>query len=351
MRIDGGLRYVWGTLMRLLTRRNFVRTLAGAAGLGLLTGCQMLPVRQSARSPRIGWLGAGPAEPRSFEAAAFLDGLNDRGYVEGQNITVEWRFSHDGDGGTFLDLAMELISLPVEVIVTSTTPALVAAAQATRTIPIVSGGPNRDLVDLGLASSYAQPGANVTGTGANLQVYSKLVDLLKQTVPSMTRVGYLRNPTTPGTDQQMALARGAADQLGLEFVELQARRVEDIDAAFQTAASTATGGLVVSADSLFGGTSDSRVVTLAQRYRLPVIYSQVQQYVNLGGLMAYSPDFAASQRRAGAYVDKILKGTSPANLPIEQAMTFEFAINLKAANAIGLTIPADVLLQATQAIR
>jgi putative tryptophan/tyrosine transport system substrate-binding protein len=139
----GGYDTCGATLMRLLTRRTFLRTLAGAAVLGLLTGCQMLPVRQSARSPRIGWLGAGPAEPRSFEAAAFLDGLSDRGYVEGQNITVEWRFSHDGDGGTFSDLAMELVSLPVQVIVISTTPALVAAAQATRTIPIVSGGPNR----------------------------------------------------------------------------------------------------------------------------------------------------------------------------------------------------------------
>jgi ABC-type uncharacterized transport system substrate-binding protein len=215
--------------MSVRSRRHFVRVLAGAAGLGLLPGCEVWTARQFDRGPRIGWLRAGPAEPRSFEAAAFLTGLHDQGYVEGQSITVEWRFSHDGDGGRFSDLAAELVALPVQVIVTSTTPALVAATQATGGIPIVSGGPNRDVVDLGLAQSYAHPGGNVTGTGANLQVYSKLVDLLKQTVPAMTRMGYLRNPTTPRTSQQMTLARAAADQLGLEFIELQARIPEEID--------------------------------------------------------------------------------------------------------------------------
>jgi putative ABC transport system substrate-binding protein len=182
----------------------------GTGGLAVISACGVLNARQPSAIIRIGWLGAGPAEPRSFETMAFLDGIHDLGYVEGQTTGIEWRFSHDEAGGQFSDLAADLTALPVQVIVTSTTPAVIAAAQATSTIPIVSGGPSRDLVDLGLAHSYVQPGGNVTGTGANLQVYSKLVDLLKQTVPSMTRVGYLRNPTTPGTAQQIGLARTAA---------------------------------------------------------------------------------------------------------------------------------------------
>jgi putative ABC transport system substrate-binding protein len=333
------------------TRRNFIRLLGGAAVLGSLSGCGLVTPRQLIGSARVGWLGAGPSEPRSFEAVAFDEGLRDLGYVEGKNLAVEWRFSHDGPGGQFSDLAAELIRAQVQVIVTSTTPALVAAAHATRGIPIVSGGPSRDLVDLGLAESYARPGGNVTGTGANLQVYAKLVDLLRQTIPSMTRVGYLRNPTTPGTEQQMALAQSTAAHLGLEFLELRASTASEIDAAFGTAASTHIDGLVISADNLFGGGSDSRVVTLSLQNRLPAISSQVQGYVDLGGLMAYSPDFAVSQRRAAVYADKILKGTNPADLPIEQAMTFDFAINLRTAEAMGLTIPDDVLLQATQVIR
>jgi putative ABC transport system substrate-binding protein len=193
----------------------------------------------------------------------------------------------------------------------------------------------------------------VTGTGDNTLVYGKLVELLKEAVPSVKRIGYLRNPNTPGTEQQMARSQGTATQLGLDFSELQARTVDEIDAAISAAAAAGTDGLVVSADTLFGPAEGrgNPVVRDALLSHVPAIYSQVGGYMDEGGLMAFSPDFAASQRRAAAYVDKILKGARPAELPVEQAMSFEFAINLTTAHALGIDIPESVLLQATQVIR
>jgi putative ABC transport system substrate-binding protein len=249
-------------------------------------------------------------------------------------------------------MATDLVTRGVQVVVTSSTPAVVAAANATQSVPIISGGPSRGLIDLGLVESDAHPGGNVTGTGGNTQVYGKLVELLKEAVPRLARVGYLRDPNTPGTEQQMARSQAAANQLGMEFVQIQARTVDETDTAIGSAVAAGADGLVVSADSLFGiGTQDNPVVRDPVIYHLPTMYSQVGGYVDMGGLMAYSPDFVASQRRAAAYVDKILKGARPSELPIEQAMTFEFAINLKTAHTLGLNIPQSVLLQATQVIR
>jgi len=288
-------------------------------------------------------LGIGPPDPRPFQAAAFADGLHDMGYVEGQNCTVEWRFVPPGDTAV---LAQELVQLPVDVIVTAGTPEVVAAANASHTIPIVSGGPSRDLIDLGLVESYPHPGGNVTGTGANRDVYAKLVEILKDVVPSMTRIGYLRDPSVPGSIPQMQLSKTSAEQLGLEFAELEASNASEIEAAFQTAAGSGIQGVVVSA-----ATGSDVIGPIALRYRLPTIASQVQNGVDRGTLLGYSPDFAASQRRAAAYVDKILKGASPSDLPVEQAMTFVLGVNLQTAAALGITIPEDVRVQATFIVR
>jgi putative ABC transport system substrate-binding protein len=329
-----------------LNRRTFVRGVVGfgasVTGLVLLSGCDLLGARPS--MPRIGWLGS----TREPYTAAFVAGLHDYGYTPGQNIVVEWRFFDDRSGVEWADLAAELVALKVQVIVTSTTPAVVAAAQTTQSIPIVSGGPSRGLVDLKLAASDARPGGNLTGTGSTQAVYAKYVELLKDIVPGLSRVGYLRNPTVPGTAEQMAQASASARALGIEFLELPVLTPDDINAAFDTATSAHVEALIVSIDNLFAVPSNYRVVDLAAQYRLPAMYSQTTNFIERGGLMAYSPDFVASQRRAAAYVDKILKGANPGSLPLEQAMTFELKVNLKTAHALGVTFPPDFAAQVTE---
>jgi ABC-type uncharacterized transport system substrate-binding protein len=281
--------------------------------------------------------------------SAFADGLRDVGYREGANITIDWRLGDSHPGESAANVAAELAGLPLSVIVTSTTPALVAVAHATHTIPIVSAGPSRGLQDLGLVESDAHPGSNVTGLGG-YRLDGKAVELFKEAIPSMQRLAYLRNPNTPGTVQQVELAQTAASQLGLEFIQLQARDSNEIEPGFAAAASQAD-GLIVSADTLFGPGNPDVTVTFPLRYQLPTFYTQVSGYIEEGGLMGFSPDFVATHRRAAVYVDKILKGADVAALPVEQAMTFEFAINLNTARALGLTIPEDVLLQTTQLIQ
>jgi putative ABC transport system substrate-binding protein len=330
--------------MRRLTRRDLLTAALSASSVLVVSSCGLVTSTRQTRIPRIGWLGIGPPEPRPFPATAFSDGLREIGYIDGQNCSVEWRFAPPGDVN---ELAQELVGLPVDVMVTSGTPEVVAAAGATHTLPVVSGGPSRDLIDLGLVQSYARPGANVTGTGANRDVYRKLVEILKQVVPTMARVGYLRDPGVPGSTQQMQLSQASATQLGLDFIEFQATNASEIESAFQAAASSGIHGVVISGAGGYG----TLYGPIALRYRVPTISSQVQNYVDHSTLLGYSPDFAASQRRAARYVDKILKGASAADLPVEQAMTFELGVNLQTATALGVTIPEDVLVQATFVVR
>jgi ABC-type uncharacterized transport system substrate-binding protein len=342
--------------MNLPNRRQCL-ILLGAGLAAAVNGCALPGIgRQSRGVPAIGYLSTGsPTDStQASYKAAFLQGLTELGYVEGQTIAIQWRFSDARTDPTseLSAMAADLVARNVQVIVTSSTPAVVAAAAATRTIPIVSGGPSRGLTDLGLIQSDAHPGGNVTGTGGNTEVYGKLVELLKEAVPSVTRIGYLRNPNTPGTEQQMARSQAAALQLGLDFVELQARSYDEIDSAISLAVSAGANGLVVSADSAFGPTAgEDKVARDPVVYHLPAIYSQVGGYADDGGLLAYSPDFVASQRRAATYVDKLLKGARAADLPVEQAMTFEFSINLQTARALGINIPQSVLLQATRVVQ
>jgi putative tryptophan/tyrosine transport system substrate-binding protein len=334
-------------------RRRFL-SLLGAAVLPVVCGgCSLWqPQRTTSRSvPRIAYLAANSDIADTY-TSALRTGLRELGYIEHQTIEIDWRFWRDEPGARAADLAADIVRRDFQVIVTSGTPSVVAAAEATRSIPIVSAGPSRGLVDLGLVERDAHPGRNVTGTGGNVEVYGKLVEYLKEVVPTLSRVGYLRNPDTPGSQQQMARSQAAAAEVGLEFIELQAHTRDEVDAAFSSAQTARVDGLVVSADSAFAaGHESGDVVALAQQYRLPAIYSQVVGYTDRGGLMAFSPDFVASHRRAAAYVDKILKGASPAELPVEQAMTFEFGINLKTARGLGITVPEHVLLQATQVVQ
>ncbi|HEV7664529.1 MAG TPA: ABC transporter substrate-binding protein [Chloroflexota bacterium] len=329
-------------------RRQVIVGLAasGVACGGLAIGGLASATRQPDRLPRIGYLGS-DSKPGLDRLAALLQGLRDLGYVDGQTIAIERGLSQDQTGATFVDMAAKLLGGGVQVIVTSSTPALVAAAQATQSVPIVAAGPNRRLIDIGLVSSLARPGGNVTGVDNDPRLDAKGVELLHETIPGTVRIGYLRNPATLGATEQLTRAQEAARLLGLELFDLQVSAPDDIDAAFDRADALHIGGLIVSTDFLFGDPSGWRVLSLALKHQLPAIYTQTAGYVDQGGLMAYAADYSAFHRRAATFVDKLLRGANPAELPVEQAMTIDFAINLKSAQALGLTIPEHVLLQAS----
>jgi putative ABC transport system substrate-binding protein len=280
-----------------------------------------------------------------------VEGLRELGYTEGETIVVERHLSQDQTGEAFSRAAAELVRMPVDVIVTSSTPALLAAAQASTSIPVVAAGPNRNLIDLGLASSLARPGRNVTGLMTHPGLNARGIELLRETLPGMQRLGYLRNAATAGTADEMTRVAEAARALGLEFFELTARVPDDIDSAFDAAVAARLDGLVVAGDFLFGDPSGWRVVDLPLRYGLPTLYTQVAGYVDRGGLMGYAADYAGFHRRAAVFVDKLLKGADPAQLPLEQASIFEFVINLNTARALGIALPERILVQATQVIQ
>ena len=265
-------------------------------------------------------------------------------------IAIEPRLSQDPTGAAFVGMAAELVGLGVRAIVTfRAQPGLVAAAHTSRSVPIIAAGPNRRLIDIGLVSSLARPGANVTGVEGDARLDAKGVELLHDATPDVSRLGYLRNDATPGTVEQLARAQQAAAVLGLELLDLPARGPDDIDAAFERAASMPVGGLVVSTDFLFGDPSGWRVVPLALRYQLPAIYTQPAGYMAQGGLIALmrptTSRFIGARRHSST---SCCAAPIPAELPVEQAMTFDFAINLKTARALGLTIPEHVLLQASE---
>jgi len=298
---------------------------------------------------RIGWLGGGsPPTGPNPSLEAFRQGLRDLGYVEGQNLVIEYRYA-EGKFERFPALAAELVRLPVDVIVTGGVNAARAAQQATRTIPIVlaAGG---DPVGLGLVASLARPGGNLTGLslmGSELE--GKRLELLKEAVPTVSRVAVLVNPSNSNTVLQWKEMEGAAQSLGMQLHALEVRSADELERAFATATREGAGALMVFRDFLTG-TLRAQIIHLAAKGRLPVM-SEEREFVDAGGLMSYSPSLADLNRRAAGYVDKILKGTKPADLPVEQPIKFELVINLKTAEALGLTIPPVVLFQADEVIK
>jgi putative ABC transport system substrate-binding protein len=278
--------------------------------------------------------------------AALANGLRDLGYIDGETIAIDRRLSQDQTGATFVPWATDLVARSVQVIVTSSTPALVAAAAATTSVPIICAGPNRGLIDLGLANSIARPGRNITGIETDPLLAGKGVELLHDIVPRLARAGYLRNVATPGTVDQFQRAQQTGRALGVELIDLPSRQPDDIDMAFANAANGGLGGMVIAGDFLFGDPSQWRVINLAAQYRLPAVYTQTAGYTDQGGLLAYAPDYNAFHQRAATFVSKVLHGTRAADLPIELAMTFELVINLSTAHSLGLSIPESVLLQA-----
>jgi putative ABC transport system substrate-binding protein len=327
----------------MISRRTLVAALTGGVLVApLVAGAQPTKV------PRIGWLGGPARETAQPFVLPFLQGLRELGWVEGNSIIIEWRFA-EGKAERLPDLAAELVRLRVELIVVPSTPTVVAAKKATATIPLVSVAGN-DPIALGLVASLARPGGNVTGLTSSLgpEIAGKQIDLLKEAIPQGSLVSVLWNPATPGNAVALREAETAARALGLELQPLEARRASEFDGAFAKMSAKRVGALLVLGDVLFL-THRKRLVELAARTRLPAMYGQ-REFVDDGGLLSYGAKLSATFRRAATYVDKILKGAKPADLPIERPTTFELIINSKTAKALGLTIPHSVLARADEII-
>ena len=328
-----------------MDRRAFIGTLAG----GLLAAPLAAEAQQASRVARIGWLGANPAPGRHMREA-FLQGLRDLGYVEGRNVVVEYRFA-EGKLERYPALAAELVALKVDVIVAPITLAALAAKRATKTIPIVFAAVGDPITD-GLVTSLARPGGNVTGLSVlSSELVGKWLEQLKQAVPGVSHVAVLWQPgaASARTEQDM-LKEGevTARALGVRPQFVEARGPADLDRAFSDMTKARAGALTVLPGNMFFS-ERRRLVGLAAKNRLPAVYPS-REYVDAGGFMSYAPNGADLFRRAATYVDKILKGAMPGDLPVEQPTKFELVINLKTAKALGLTIPPSLLQRADQVI-
>jgi ABC-type uncharacterized transport system substrate-binding protein len=309
-----------------------------------------IAVRAEAQSqgevPKIGWLSARRASNSGQETIVRM--LRDLGYVEGKNVAFEYRFADDK-----LDrlpaLADELVRLKVDVLLTPGTPGALALKNATKTIPIVFADVT-DPVAAGLVASLARPGGNITGfSSIEALLAGKRLELLKETVSKLSRVAVLWDPRNPGSTQEWKESQLAARELGLQLHSMEVSSADKYQDAFKEAIRAGSGALAVLSTPLASSNQD-QLAKLAARNRLPAIYVQ-GSFVTDGGLMSYGPDRTERYRRIAVFVDKILKGTKPADLPVEQPTKFEFIINLKAAKQIGLTIPPNVLARADKVIK
>jgi putative ABC transport system substrate-binding protein len=277
-----------------------------------------------------------------------LQGLRELGYIEGQTILIEYRFSEQGDD-RLPALAAELVTIPVELIVVSGTPAVFAAAQATSTIPIVMVSVAANPVETGLIQSLARPGGNITGTtNMTTQLSAKRLQLLTEIVPGLARVAVFWNPPNPSHRPILRELEAAAQTLGLDLQRLEVLAWENFEDAFQAATRGRAGALVVPPDPL-PSSQVSLVADLALKYRLPTLFER-REFVEAGGLLSYGAHLSDLYRRSATHVDKILKGTKPADLPVEQPMRFDFVVNMRTARELGITFPHEVALQITEVI-
>ncbi len=328
-----------------MRRREFVALLGGAAAAWPLAA----HTQQSRNIPRLCFLTFDPGTLQTTRFDAFFQALRDLRYVDGQTITIDY-FSADGRGERFPALAAECLRLKADIIAVSTTPGAQAAKEATRTIPIVMlqlGDP----VGTGLVDSLAKPGGNITGMSQmTSDLAAKRLELLKEAVPGLSRVlvlSYLADPIAP---LQVTALKEAARSLGVTLQIQDVRAVDDLPAAFDAGAREHADGLITTVGAIFVAYR-ARVTELAARHRLPAMYPLVMQVADAGGLMAYEPDIADLHRHAATYVDRILKGAKPSDLPVQQPAKFTLVINLKAAKAIGLTIPESFLRRADELIQ
>jgi putative ABC transport system substrate-binding protein len=329
-----------------MRRREFIIVLGGAAAMWPL----MARAQQPKKIPRLCFLTFDPGtlQSRSPRFDPFFDGLRDLGYVDGQTIAIHY-LSADRQGERFPALAAQCVGLNADVIAVSTTPAAQAAKNATRTIPIVMIALG-DPVGTGLVDSLAQPGGNITGLSLMVpEAAAKRLGLLKEAVPGIARVLVLLYFDDPIALLQVKALRDAAASLGVTLQIRDVRTGDDLPAAFEAGAKERAEGLLTGAESLFV-VYRGRIAELAARYRLPAIYPFSAQVVEAGGLMAYDTNFADLYRRAASYVDRILKGAKPSDLPIQQPTKFQFIVNLKTAKTLGLTIPDKLLVLADEII-
>jgi ABC-type uncharacterized transport system substrate-binding protein len=332
-----------------ITRRQLLLS-TSAMGLGLLAGCGRLPwqAQEPAKAPHIGVLSLITADPSDVDNAAFRQGLRDLGYSEGQNITLEWRAPGDRID-QYPELAADLVRLSVDVIVAQGTAASGAAKQASATIPVVMAY-SSDPVRAGLVASLARPGGNVTGLASLTgQLGGKRLELLRDTVPGLARVALLWNPEIAERADEFEETAAAAQALGLVLQSVELRHAEDWESAFASILQGRAEALFLQPNEVTIR-SQPEIGEFAIAHRLPTMSTR-RAFVEAGGLMEYGPDFPGMNRRAAYYVDRILKGTKPADLPVEQPMTLEFVVNLKTAQALGITFPNEILLQVTEVIQ
>jgi ABC-type uncharacterized transport system substrate-binding protein len=305
--------------------------------------------QQQAKLPKIGWLDSGPTVRGTRLGELFLRRLRELGYVESNNVTIEYRAANN-QLDQLPSLAAQLVRLNVGVLVTSTTPAAIAAKNATKTIPIVFILLAVDPVAAGLVESLARPDGNITGiTNIAAELGGKRLELLKETVPKLTRVALLWDPQNSGSAQAWKESQAPARELGLQLHSMEVSSAEKFEGVFNDAIKAHSAALAVT-PTILATSHRKQIVELAAKTRLPAIYAR-EEFVESGGLMSYATDLDDHYRRAAVYVDKILEHAKPADLPVEQPTKFEFVINLQAAKQIGLTIPQSVLYRADKVIK
>jgi putative ABC transport system substrate-binding protein len=333
----------------LQSRRQFLRGSLSLGALSFLVGCGILPSQaRPAKIARIGLLSSGSAAASPF-LDAFHQGLLALGYVEGQNISLDYRYA-EGGADRLQELASELIQLKVDVVLAASSRAARAVKEATSVTPIVAVGMSSDPVATGLVESLARPGGNLTGVFVDLpELSGKLLELLKEGAPGISQVVVLWEPADPGHATLLREVELAGRSLGVQLQSIALDSPDDIDRLSTAVTISGVGGLIVFSSTTLNA-QRARIADLAANKGLPAI-SPIGGFAAAGGLMSYGPNFADMYRRAATYVDKILKGTKPADLPVERPITFDFIVNLKTAQALGLTMPQSIVQQATEVIR
>jgi putative ABC transport system substrate-binding protein len=320
-----------------MERRQFIRLAGAATAWPVVARAQ-----QSKKVWRIGYLGFGPASSWTSEVEALRSGLRDLGYVEGKNIAIEFRWAERADQ-TF-DLATQLVGMNVDVIFAPASTQVEPARRATNTIPIVFAQ-HADPVGLGHVASLSRPGGNITGISMLLtEISVKELEILKETLPEAARIGVLWNPTTPSHPTAVKAVEAASEKVGVQLVLAPAGSVSEIQDAFATMSRERVSGVLVLSSPLYNAQA-AFLAELQMKYRLPEIFAN-RANVDAGGLASYGADLNDLYRRAAFYIDKIFKGTSPADLPVEQASKYLMVCNLKTAKALGITIPPTVLARA-----
>ena len=311
--------------------------------------CLPAEAQQPSELPRIGLLGSTSPSLLAARYEAFRQGLRELGYLEGKNIAIEYRYA-EGKVGRFPDLVTELVRRKVEIIVAGGDPAARAAKNATKSIPVVMIGVGTDPVETGLVESLAHPGGNITGfTNFGVELGGKRLELFKEALPKIVRLGFIYDPNNRANNLYLKELQTAAPPLGMTIQPWAVPGAREFDKVFAALTKQAPDGLVVSASALMNA-NDKRIAGFALARRLPSLYAR-RESVEAGGLMSYDPDSVQQYQRAAVYVDKILKGTKPGDLPVQQPSSFELVINLKTAKQIGVTIAPQLLARANRIIR